>query len=175
MPHACFPIIEMVSSVETSVRIFCWSYRLRKIVSPPRKGGGRCYAIDGDNRYHSIFGGSVSGGCLAVHPSDTAPALIALDAMVKTSKRTISAERFFEVGIEKTTVLDMDEIVTEITIPKSAEDSGSAFVKFAARKTIDFHRQCAAQVSSPEKSNQIPYLPTQSMSLDAALRLKKFR
>ena len=132
--------------------IRCWYYRTPQNRFPClRKGGGRCYAIEGDNRYHSIFGGSVSGGCLAVHPSDTAPALIALDAAVKTSKRTISAERFFDVGIEKTTVLDVDEIVTEITFPKSPENSASAFVKFAARKTIDFPIvNCAARISFSE-------------------------
>ncbi len=41
------------------------------------KGGDRCYAVGGDNRYHAILGG---GPCVAVHPSDLAPALIALDA-----------------------------------------------------------------------------------------------
>ena len=44
------------------------------------------------------FGGSVEEGCVAVHPSDTAPALIALDASIRTSKRTIKAEDFFQVG-----------------------------------------------------------------------------
>ncbi|RLB85328.1 MAG: molybdopterin dehydrogenase, partial [Deltaproteobacteria bacterium] len=70
--------------------IRCWYYRYPNNRFPClRKGGGRCYAIEGDNRYHSIFGGSVEGGCYAVHPSDTAPALIALDAKIKTTKRTV--------------------------------------------------------------------------------------
>ena len=60
--------------------IRCWYYRNPNNRFPClRKGGGRCYAIDGDNRYHSIFGGSVEKGCYAVHPSDTAPALVALE------------------------------------------------------------------------------------------------
>ena len=86
--------------------IRCWYYRGPNNRFPClRKGGGRCYAIEGDNRYHSIFGGSVEEGCCAVHPSDTAPALIALDARIKTSKRTIKAEDFFEVKVNKTTVV----------------------------------------------------------------------
>jgi xanthine dehydrogenase YagS FAD-binding subunit len=128
--------------------IRCWYYRNPNNRFPClRKGGGRCYAIEGDNRYHSIFGGSVEEGCYAVHPSDTAPALIALDATIKTSKRIIKAEDFFQVSVAKTTVLDEDEIVTEIQIPSCA--GKSAFVKFALRKAIDFPIvNCAAMVST---------------------------
>ncbi|MDP7639579.1 MAG: FAD binding domain-containing protein [Candidatus Hydrogenedentes bacterium] len=119
--------------------IRCWYYRHPNNRFPClRKGGGRCYAINGDNRYHSIFGGSVEQGCYAVHPSDTAPALIAMDARIKTSKRDIEAEDFFDVRVCGTTVLDSDEIVTEIYIPKPASGAKSAFLKFALRKTIDF-------------------------------------
>ena len=119
--------------------IRCWYYRNANNRFPcMRKGGGRCYAIEGDNRFHSIFGGSVEGGCYAVHPSDTAPALIALKAEVKTTKRTIPVDDFFTVNVRKTTVLDPDEIVTEIFIPTPARGSKSCFIKFALRKSIDF-------------------------------------
>ena len=130
--------------------IRCWYYRNPQNRFPClRKGGGRCYAIEGDNRYHSIFGGSVVGGCFAVHPSDTAPALIALDAKIKTSKRTINAEDFFNVGVSRTTVLEDDEIVLEIVTPEPAEGSKSAFLKFSLRKTIDFPIvNCAAMITA---------------------------
>jgi xanthine dehydrogenase YagS FAD-binding subunit len=129
----------------------CWYYRNQNNRFPClRKGGGRCYAIDGDNRYHSIFGGSVEQGCYAVHPSDTAPALIALDATIMTSKRAIKAEDFFQVSVAKTTVLDDHEIVTEIRVPAPA--GRSAFVKFALRKAIDFPIvNCAAMVTVSKK------------------------
>jgi len=128
--------------------IRCWYYRGADNRFPClKKGGGRCYAIDGDNRYHSIFGGTVEGGCYAVHPSDTAPALIALGAAVKTSKRTIGAEDFFAVGVSKTTVLESDEIVTEIQVPSPADGTRSAFEKLAPRKSIDFPIvNCAARI-----------------------------
>jgi xanthine dehydrogenase YagS FAD-binding subunit len=131
--------------------IRCWYYRNANNRFPClRKGGGRCYALDGDNRYHSIFGGSVEQGCYAVHPSDTAPALIALDATIKTTRRAIQAEDFFQVDVVKTTVLDADEIVTEIRIPSPA--GKSAFVKFALRKAIDFPIvNCAAMVTVSKK------------------------
>ena len=129
--------------------IRCWYYRNQNNrFSCLRKKGGRCYAIKGDNRYHSIFGGSVSGGCFAVHPSDTAPALVALDAKIVTSSRTIEAEKFFEVKPIKTTVLKADEIVTGIQVPEPAAGSSSAFLKFALRRSIDFPIvNCAVMVT----------------------------
>ena len=129
--------------------IRCWYYRNQNNrFSCLRKKGGRCYAIKGDNRYHSIFGGSVSGGCMAVHPSDTAPALIALNARIKTSARTIDAGEFFEVKPVKTTVLKADEIVTEIQVPAPAAGTSSAFLKFALRQAIDFPIvNCAAAIT----------------------------
>ncbi|MGD0229557.1 MAG: FAD binding domain-containing protein [Syntrophorhabdales bacterium] len=130
--------------------IRCWYYRNPNNRFPClRKGGGRCYAINGENRYHSIFGGSVEKGCYAVHPSDTAPALIALDARIKTTKRTIQAEDFFQVVPVSTTVLDVDEIVTGIELPAPA--GKSAFVKFALRKAIDFPVvNCAAMIATAD-------------------------
>jgi xanthine dehydrogenase YagS FAD-binding subunit len=101
-----------------------------------RKSGGACYALEGDDRYHSIFGGSVEKGCIAVHPSDTAPALIALDARIQTSKRIVNASDFFRVGECTTTILDNDEIITEIHVKQP--HGKSTFAKFALRKAIDF-------------------------------------
>jgi xanthine dehydrogenase YagS FAD-binding subunit len=128
--------------------IRCWYYRNPNNRFPClRKGGGRCYAIEGDNRYHSIYGGSVEGGCYAVHPSDTAPALITLNAEVLTSKKKIKLDDFFQVDVEKTTVLDSDEIITEIRLPEPLDGSQSSFLKFAVRKSIDFPIvNCAAMI-----------------------------
>ncbi|PWB56560.1 MAG: molybdopterin dehydrogenase [Anaerolineales bacterium] len=117
--------------------IRCWYYRSPNNRFPClRKSAGRCYALTGDDRYHSIFGGSVEEGCIAVHPSDTAPALIALNAQIKTSRRIIRAQNFFQVDECRTTILEDDEIVTEIHVPKP--HGKSAFEKFALRKAIDF-------------------------------------
>jgi xanthine dehydrogenase YagS FAD-binding subunit len=133
--------------------IRCWYYRSPDNRFPClRKGGGRCYAINGDNRYHSIYGGSVDQGCYAVHPSDTAPALIALASKIRTSKRTIKAEDFFQVSVAGTTVLDHDEIVLEIMVPVPGKNTKSAFTKFALRKSIDFPIvNCAISIVSKDK------------------------
>jgi len=129
--------------------IRCWYYRNPQNRFPClRKGGGRCYAIEGDNRYHSIFGGSVEEGCYAVHPSDTAPALVVFDAEVATSKRVIKIGDFYQVEVEKTTVLDADEVVKEIRVPRPADGSKSSFLKIAIRKSIDFPIvNCAAWIA----------------------------
>jgi xanthine dehydrogenase YagS FAD-binding subunit len=129
--------------------IRCWYYRYpNNRFACLRKGGGRCYAVEGDNRYHSIFGGTVDHGCYAVHPSDTAPALIVLDAVVKTTKRTLQVADLFDVKVGGTTVLDRDEIVTEVEIPEFPDSASGHFLKFALRKTIDFAVvNCAALIS----------------------------
>ena len=77
-------------------------------------------------------------GCYTVYSSDTAPALIALGAQIVTSKRTVSADEFFEVGTLRTNILDFDEIITEIRIPALPAGAKSVFKKFRLRKSIDF-------------------------------------
>jgi CO/xanthine dehydrogenase FAD-binding subunit len=77
-------------------------------------------------------------GCYAVNPSDVAPALIALGAKVVTNKRIIDAESLFDVRVPSNTVLDNDEIITEIQVPTLPAGAKSAFIKFAIRKSIDF-------------------------------------
>ena len=89
-------------------------------------------------------------GCDGVNPSDIAPALIALDATIVTSKRNVKADDFWvaDKGL-KPTLLDDDEIITEIRIPRPAANIKSSFLKFAMRKSIDFAIvNCAAAVES---------------------------
>ena len=128
----------------------CWYFRKPENRFPCiRKGGNTCFAMMGDNRYHSIFG--AVNGCLAVNISDTAPALIALDAKVITTKRTIDAEKFFDVRKPGNTVLAADEIIKEIQVPAPPAGAKSAFLKFAIRKSIDFPIvNCAVRVGGGE-------------------------
>jgi xanthine dehydrogenase YagS FAD-binding subunit len=124
----------------------CWYFRLPdNRFNCFRKGGKMCYAMAGDNRYHSIFG--AVKGCLAVNASDTAPALVALNAKIKTNKRLIDAENFWDMTVPGSTVLAVDEIVTEIQVPAPAPGVKSSFIKFAIRKSIDFPIvNCAAAI-----------------------------
>ncbi|MBP5166306.1 MAG: FAD binding domain-containing protein, partial [Oscillospiraceae bacterium] len=73
--------------------------------------------------------------CHAVNPGDIAPVLVAADAKIVTTKRVLDAEDFFAVGNLTNTVLDEDEIVTEIQIPAKGK---SVYKRMALRKSIDF-------------------------------------
>ncbi|MFH1114682.1 MAG: FAD binding domain-containing protein [Pseudomonadota bacterium] len=144
----------------------CWFYRYPQHIGGPmaclRKGGNFCSALAGDNRYHSIFGpaplterpvgsdGPQSGptrkGCFAVGPSDVAVALVALDAGIVTSKRTLSAEAFFKATAMKSTVLGADELITEIRVPNLPAAAVQRYDKFTLRKPIDFAIVSAASI-----------------------------
>ena len=77
-------------------------------------------------------------GCVAVNPSDTAPVLIALGAGIRTTKRLLAAEDFFAADVMRSTVLDPDELVTEIAIPSPAPGTRQVYLKFRLRKAVDF-------------------------------------
>jgi len=118
----------------------CWYYRGEFHCA--KKGGELCYAVDGENRYHAIFGG---GPCHIVHPSDTAPMLLALGASVKTvapgGGRTIPLADFFQLPVDNLSgenVLERGEIVTEVWIPPSAAGLRSSYRKVRERGAWDF-------------------------------------
>ena len=77
-------------------------------------------------------------GCLAVSPSDINIALIALDAQIVTTKRTVDAQSFFTASATGSTVLDQDELLTEVRIPKPAQGARQNYLKFTLRKPVDF-------------------------------------
>jgi len=119
----------------------CWYYRAD--FNCLRKGGGTCFAVDGENQFHCIFGGG--GTCFIVHPSDTAPALVALNATARLAGpkgvRDVPLEKFFvlpEVDVQRETVLGRGEIVTEIRIPPPASGTRSSYRKVRARRSWDF-------------------------------------
>lgn len=131
----------------------CWFYRYPRHIGGPivclRKGGKFCNALAGDNRYHSIFGaaghaydfaepGKVRKGCLAINPSDMAIALVALDARILTTTRVLPAELFFKATAFSSTVLEPDELIREIQIPKPPAGAQQRYEKFVLRKPIDF-------------------------------------
>jgi xanthine dehydrogenase YagS FAD-binding subunit len=119
----------------------CWYYRDSLVVCR-KKGGSKCFAVKGRNRYHAIIGGGI---CFIVYPSDLAPALIALNAEVTISsprgEKTIPLSDFYalpSVNIRKENVLGQDEIVHEIKLPLAKKDERSAYAKFIERGSWDF-------------------------------------
>ncbi len=154
----------------------CWYFRKpENRFDCIRKGGKACYAMAGDNRYHSIFG--AVNGCIAVHPSDVAPALIALNASVVTNTRKIAAENFFDVKVASNTVLAPGEIITEIQVPAPPAGAKSAFLKFAIRKSIDFPIvNCAVMVGGGQPRialNAVAPKPYRSAKAEAAIAGKQ--
>lgn len=106
------------------------------------KGGDRCYARNGDNTHHAIFGGS---GCIAVHPSDLAPALAALDADVRIlgpdGERTETLESIYhlpEEGRRQHTTLAEDELIAELRVPRPESASSGTYLKAMERATWSF-------------------------------------
>jgi CO/xanthine dehydrogenase FAD-binding subunit len=114
--------------------------------------------------------------CFAVNPSDTAPALVALNAKIKTNKRLIEAEQFWDMKVPGSTVLAADEIVTEIEIPALAAGAKSAFIKFAIRKSIDFPIvNCAAMIGGGDARvcmNAVYNKPYRSTPAEEAMKGK---
>ncbi len=154
----------------------CWYFRKpENRFNCVRKGGTTCFAMTGDNRYHSIFG--AVNKCIAVHPSDVAPALIALNAKVVTTARTIEAENFFDVKAPSNTVLAPGEIITEIRVPAPPAGAKSAFLKFAIRKSIDFPIvNCAVMVGggAPRIAlNAVAPKPYRALKAEAAIAGKR--
>jgi len=118
----------------------CWYFRGDYACT--RKGGEMCYAVGGENQYHCIFGG---GACVIVHPSDTAPALIALDAKVRLigpkGARVIPLEQFYvlpEKDATRETVLEPGEMVMGVLVPASTAGQKSGYRKVRARGSWDF-------------------------------------
>jgi xanthine dehydrogenase YagS FAD-binding subunit len=107
-----------------------------------RKGGDQCYAFSGRHENHCIFGGD---RCYVVHPSDTAPALVALRATATVAgpegTRKIPLESFHvlpQVDPMRETVLEPGEIVTEILLPAPWPGLRGSYRKVRARRAWDF-------------------------------------
>ncbi len=118
----------------------CWYFR--GDFHCARKGGDTCYAVDGENQYHAIFGGAP---CFFVHPSDLAVALVALQAQLviagPTGSKTVRIGSFFvgpDKDILKENILASDEIVTEIHLPPTSGTARSSYRKIRARQAWDF-------------------------------------
>jgi NADPH-dependent glutamate synthase beta subunit-like oxidoreductase len=76
--------------------------------------------------------------CLAVSPSDLAPALIALGASIETNRRVLDAADLFAAALNGSTTLDCGELVLAVHVPLAAAGDQAAFKKFRPRKSIDF-------------------------------------
>jgi len=121
----------------------CWYYRSGWTCY--RAGGNICYADTPSaiNREHAIFD---ANRCVAVNPSDTAPALVALDAKMvirslRGGERVVDAENYFigpAIDIMKMNVLQPGELLVAIRIPSTWAGSQFYFEKVRERQVWDF-------------------------------------
>jgi xanthine dehydrogenase YagS FAD-binding subunit len=120
----------------------CWYYRAGWPCY--RAGGNLCYADtpEGRNREHAILH---ADRCVAVNPSDTAPALIALDARFvigrRQGARVVDAEDYFigpDIDITRLHVLQPGELLTSIRIPSTWAGERFYFEKIRDRNVWDF-------------------------------------
>src|SRR5262249_43998611 len=135
----------------------CWYYRGGW--SCYRAGGNSCYADTPTaiNREHAIFD---ADRCVAVNPSDTAPALVALDAQMvirgPRGERVVNAEDYWigpGIDITRMNVLQPNELLVAIRIPATMAGAQFYFEKVRDRQVWDFPLGNVAAAIKPNGSN----------------------
>jgi xanthine dehydrogenase YagS FAD-binding subunit len=112
----------------------CWYFRNEEFHCL-KKGGARCFAVDGENQYHAIFGESP---CHIVHPSTLAVPIIAYGGRFRAvgpdGEREIEADKFFVMpdrNLYGETVLEPNELLTHVILPRPVNLKASHYeVKF---------------------------------------------
>ncbi|MFT7677177.1 MAG: xanthine dehydrogenase YagS FAD-binding subunit [Planctomycetota bacterium] len=128
----------------------CWYYR-NESSACLKRGGVECFSYYGKNRFNAILGG---GPSYIVHPSDLAPALIALDAEISLvsprGERVMLLEDYYTLpssgDVLRETVATSDEVLTQVRIPKPAAGMRSTYLKFKERRSYDWALSAVALV-----------------------------
>lgn len=132
------PQIRNVGTLAGNVcqRPWCWYYR--NGFPCYKAGGNQCFSFAGENEFHAIFGG---GPSYIVHPSDTAPALMALGATFTIvgpkGTRTVPASQFFTLprqNAARENALVDDEVLTSVRIPAQKAAVRSTYHKIMDRE-----------------------------------------
>lgn len=118
-------------------RPWCWYFR--NGFPCYKAGGNQCFSYAGENQHHAIFGG---GPSYIVHPSDTAPALVALEATFEivgpSGTRRLPAAEFFVLPRQKAAtenVLGDEDVLASVHLPPAASGRHSSYFKVTDRKT----------------------------------------
>lgn len=132
----------------------CWYFRDEGTVCW-LKGGNRCFAIDGENRYHAIIGASE---CVIVSPSDLVPALLAYDAEVGvTSSRGTRKMKLGDLFVtpkgrdRREHALRPGELITEVRVPEAALARRGTYLKAMDRKAWSFALVSVAAAARVER------------------------
>ena len=120
----------------------CWYFRSPQFVCL-RKGGGHCFAIPGENRYHAVFD---NAECAIVHPSTAASVLVALGASVELvnaagAVRRVRLEDFFllpDTDVQRENDLRPHEILTAIVLPPLPATVRMVHLKQGEKESFDW-------------------------------------
>jgi xanthine dehydrogenase YagS FAD-binding subunit len=116
----------------------CWYWRLGwpcRLHRVANTYGDECFAHEGEHREHAIFANDF---CASAHPSDVAAALLALDATLETSTRTLSIADLYRVPTDddrRTTTLEPGELILAVSVP---DCDASVYLKAMDRKRWAF-------------------------------------
>ena len=120
----------------------CWYFRSHDFHCL-RKGGGHCFAINGENQHHALFDNHV---CAIVHPSTVATALVALGASVELTNasgdvRTLLLENFLLSStddVHRENDLEPQEVLTAVQLPLLSESTRSVYLKQGEKDSFDW-------------------------------------
>lgn len=159
--HAATPQIRNAATVGGNLcqKPRCWYYRSHDYPCL-KKGGGTCFAVEGDNRYHAVVG---AGSCHIVHPSNMAVPLMAYDASVRLvrhgkggmASRDVKLDDFYRVPFnpqDDEHILEPDELIQEIRVPTAAGGPRSGYVEIRHKQSFDWPMvTCAVNLNDPVK------------------------
>jgi xanthine dehydrogenase YagS FAD-binding subunit len=162
----------------------CWYFRNEEF-DCLKKGGSRCFAVDGENQYHAIFGG---GPCHIVHPSSLAVPAIALDARFRilgpTGEREIAAADYYVMpdrNLFGETVLAPNELLTHVILPPPGQ-TRTATYEIRFKQSHDWPLAMASVALSMQGQNvratrivmgAVAPVPWRSAAAEAALTGKR--
>ncbi len=142
--HAATPHIRNMATIGGNLlqRVQCWYYRSSDFQCI-RKGKEFCFAFEGLNQYHAIMD---YAGCPSVAPSSAAVALLGLNASVELTsatrgKRNVGIRELYVVpdaNPTKFTIIEPDELLTAILIPRPAPGTRSAYQKYGEKESFDW-------------------------------------
>lgn len=120
----------------------CWYFRSASYHCT-RKGGAHCFAFEGDNRYHAVFG---NHGCAFVHPSTPATSLVAYGGSVELADargrwREMALEDFFLLpgkDLHQENSLATGEILTAVYLPPHRRGRTASYLQMAEKGAFDW-------------------------------------